>query len=37
MKKTIIITFVVGIFINVLVNLLIPESALDKLLYLYAY
>ena len=37
MKKTIIITFVVGIFINILVNLLIPESALDKLLYLYAY
>ena len=37
MKKTIIITFSVGIIINVLVNLLIPESALEKLLFLYAY
>lgn len=37
MKKTITITFIVGIIINVLVNLLIPENALEKLLFLYVY
>ena len=37
MKKTLLITFIVGIIINVLVNLLIPTSELQILLWLYAY